>query len=100
MPVDSLIEKLAPQVADLRHRLHQIPELGYEEVKTAAAIRAELDRLGIAYVAAVDNAPTATSAWDGDGAKPSLALRAAIDALPITGQAAAAAPSKHPGCTH
>ena len=38
------------RVAAIRHRLHQIPEIGYEEFKTAALIRAELDALGVAHV--------------------------------------------------
>jgi len=45
MTVEPLIEKLVGRVADFRHKLHRIPELGYEEFKTAAAIRAELDSL-------------------------------------------------------
>jgi amidohydrolase len=83
MSVDSIIQQHLPAVVDLRHRLHQIPELGYEEVKTAAAIRAELDRLGIAHVEGLSRAPTATVAWIGEAGKPCVALRADIDALPI-----------------
>ena len=60
MNLPSLIEKSLHRVVDLRHRLHQIPELGYEEVKTAAALRAELDVLGIPHVDGVPDAPTAT----------------------------------------
>src|SRR5689334_22372239 len=51
---------------DLRHRLHQVPELNYKEFKTAAIIRAELDALGIKYIAGVPDAPTATIAVLGD----------------------------------
>ena len=45
-----LLRPHLPQAIDVRHRLHQIPELGYEEHKTAAAIRAELARLKIPFV--------------------------------------------------
>ncbi|MFN4243055.1 MAG: M20 family metallopeptidase [Tepidisphaerales bacterium] len=69
---------------DLRHQLHRIPELAYEEHETAACIRRELDRLGIAYTAGVPDAPTATVAVLGDPSRPCIALRADIDALPIT----------------
>jgi len=95
-----LISTHLPAVTDLRHRLHQIPELGYEEVKTAQLIRAELDGLKIPYYAGVDNAPTATVALIGDPAKPCVALRADIDALPITEQTNLPYASTHPGRMH
>ena len=72
----SIIEQSARRAVGLRHQLHEIPELGYEEFKTAAAIRAELDALGLAYVAGVPDAPTATVAWIGDTSKPCVARRA------------------------
>ena len=62
MSTEALIQQHLPRVAELRHRLHQIPELAFEEVKTAAAVRAELDRLGLDYIAGVPDAPTATIA--------------------------------------
>src|SRR2546423_4814318 len=100
MVVEELISAQLPACAELRHRLHQIPELGYEEFKTAAAIRAELDRLGITYVAGVDGAPTATIAWLGDPSKPCIALRADIDALPILENTGLPYASNHPGFMH
>ena len=71
------------KLVGLRHRLHQIPELAYEEFQTAGVIREALDELGIDYIAGVPDAPTATIAVLGDAAKPCIALRADIDALPI-----------------
>jgi len=86
MDVQATIEATAARAAELRHRLHRIPELGYEEFQTAATIRAELDALGIEHVDGVPDAPTATIAWIGDTSKPCVALRADIDALPILEQ--------------
>src|SRR5258705_588013 len=100
MPAEDFVSAQLPACAELRHCLHQIPELGYQEFKTAAAIRGELDRLGIAYVASVDGAPTATIAWIGDSAKPCIALRADIDALPITEQTGLPYASTHAGRMH
>ena len=100
MTTDDLITEHLPYVTNLRHRLHQIPELGYEEFETAATIRAELDRLRIPYVAGVENAPTATVAWLGDTTKPCIALRADIDALPITEETGLPYASTHPGRMH
>ncbi|HXE54581.1 MAG TPA: M20 family metallopeptidase [Tepidisphaeraceae bacterium] len=94
------IDTLLPRVIAFRHQLHQIPELGYEEFKTAAAIRAELDALAISYVDGIPDAPTATVAWLGDASKPCIALRADIDALPILERTALAYASTHPGLMH
>ena len=70
--VEDATRRATERAVSLRHRLHQMPELGYEEFQTAATIRAELDALGIAHVDGVPDAPTATVAWIGDasGAKP------------------------------
>ena len=54
------IEPGVSRAIAFRHRLHQIPEIGYEEFETAAAIRAELEGVGIGFVPGVPDAPTAT----------------------------------------
>src|SRR5205807_8276819 len=79
---------------------HQIPELGFQEYKTAQAIRAELKRLGIAFTEGVEGAATATIAWIGDVTKPCIALRADIDALPIAERTGLDYASTHPGLMH
>jgi amidohydrolase len=100
MEFQSLIDNQLPALADLRQRLHRIPELGYEEFKTAAVIRDELDTLGLKYVAGVEAAPTATVAWMGDLSRPCVALRADIDALPIVERTGLPYASTHPGRMH
>jgi amidohydrolase len=100
MSVQSTIDQILPRVAALRHRLHQIPELGYEEFKTAEAVRGELDALGIDHVNGVPDAPTATIAWIGDLRKPCVALRADIDALPILERTGLPYASTHSGRMH
>jgi amidohydrolase len=100
MNAQAAIEQRLAQVVDFRHSLHRIPELAFEEFKTAAAIRAELKRLNITYVDGVPNAPTATIAWLGDTSKPCIVLRADIDALPIEERTALPYASTHPGLMH
>src|SRR3954469_8404727 len=100
MSTEAAIEKSSRHAVDVRHRLHQIPELGYQEFKTAALIRAELDALGIAHVDGVRDAPKETVAWIGDTTKPCVALRADIDALPIVEQTGLPYASTHPGRMH
>jgi len=64
-----------------RRTLHQQPELGWQEHNTAAAIRDELDTLGISWRSC---AGTGTLAWiNAGGAGQAIALRGDIDALPI-----------------
>ena len=94
------VEQCLPAAIDFRHRLHQIPELMFEEFKTADAIRAELTKLKIDFVAGAEGAPTATIATIGDVTKPCVALRADIDALPITEKSGVAYHSRHPGVMH
>src|SRR6266480_2748784 len=100
MSLSSLIDQHLPRAIDLRHRLHQIPEVRYEEFATSAAIRAELDQLGIKNVAGVSAAPTATIAWLGDPSRGCIALRADIDALPIHEATGLPYASRHAGKMH
>ena len=97
---DDVLASVLPAAIGLRHRLHQIPELGYAEFKTADLIRGELARLGIEFVAGAEDAPTATVAWVGDTSKPCVALRADIDALPIAEATGLAYASTHDGRMH
>src|SRR5688500_15583477 len=97
---DPLVAERLPKITDFRRRLHRIPELAYEEFKTADAIRAELDALGLKYAAGVKDAPTATIAIVGDTSKPCIALRADIDALPIEERTGVEYCSTHPGRMH
>jgi amidohydrolase len=100
MTLNAAVQQLLPQMIDLRHRLHRIPELAYEEHETAAMIRAELDRLGLAHVDGAPGAPTATIVLLGNSDKPCVALRADIDALPIEEKTGLPYASVHRGRMH
>ena len=66
-------------MVDIRRKIHENPELGYEEFETSKLIRTKLDVLGVTYKHPV--AVTGVIGYIGTGLPPFVALRAEMDAL-------------------
>lgn len=82
----------------LRHNLHRRPELTWKEFETAKTIRAELERAGIPWRVCAETGTVGVLAANAPG--PHIALRADIDALPMSEATGAAWASEIPGCMH
>jgi amidohydrolase len=81
--IQQLSQDIFNEVVGNRRHLHSHPELSFEEVNTSAFIANKLDELGLQYQRMADNGLVALI----KGAKASnqvVALRADMDALPIT----------------
>jgi amidohydrolase len=88
---------LAPQLVEIRRRIHRHPELGFEEFETAKLVCRHLDRIGMRYRSRV--ATTGIIAEIGQG-RPTIALRADMDALPIFERTGLPFASQAPGVMH
>jgi amidohydrolase len=81
--IQEFSQKIFSDVVSNRRHLHANPELSFHEVATSVYVAAKLDELGIPHVRMADNGIVGLLS----GNKPSnqvVALRADMDALPIT----------------
>jgi amidohydrolase len=82
--VDAAVAKFAPETIELRHQIHQNPELGNRETNTAALVAAHLRKLGFDSV--TENVAHTGVVGVLKGGRPGgvVAIRADMDALPVT----------------
>ena len=90
---------LSEQLIKIRRHLHQIPELGYLEVKTSEFICQKLDEAGINYQKGFAKG-TGILAEICKGTGKTVLLRADIDALPMQEISGVEFSSTHPGVMH
>ncbi|HSG47915.1 MAG TPA: M20 family metallopeptidase [Longimicrobiales bacterium] len=94
----SQAEALAPELVDLRRDLHRHPELGFQEHRTSARVAEALEAMGLPVRRGVGI--TGVVADIVNGAGPTVALRADMDALPILEEADHDYASRNPGVMH
>ncbi len=86
-------------VINIRRRLHEIPEIGFDLDKTLSVVRSELDAMGIPYSENYGKSSIVATLGKPD-ASLTLAIRADMDALPITEENDAPYKSKTQGQMH
>ncbi len=91
-------QALFPQIRQWRRQIHQYPELGFTETRTAGLISKTLANLGIEFETEVAKTGVVGVIRGGNG--PTVGLRADIDALPITEQNGTEFDSTRPGLMH
>ncbi len=74
-------KKLSDELIRLRRDIHQHPELGFQEVRTAALVADTLREIGIEPQSGVGRTGVVAEIGSGDGKV--IAIRADMDALPI-----------------
>lgn len=100
MPLPARIAPLVPEMTAWRHHLHSIPELGLEEVETAAYVADLLRSFGLEVTEGVGQTGVVATLRGKRGPGPSLGLRAELDALPMTEQRKLDYASKRLGRMH
>jgi amidohydrolase len=93
------IKVFRPKLVEMRRHLHQHPELGFQEVNSAKYIAEHLSRLGIEFKAGIAGTGIA-GLIKGKRPGKTIALRADMDALPISEQTGQPYASRNEGVMH
>src|SRR3954468_22524213 len=97
--VDTVVDKHADELLDLRRDLHAHPELSWQEVRTTDLVTHHLDAVGWRLAR---GGPRRAAAEPGDetAGGPVVALRADLDALPVNDTTGDPWQSQVPGVAH
>jgi amidohydrolase len=85
--IDRAVDELAPKLVDLSRRIHENPELRWEERRAAAWIAELVEAEGVPVGRETGGMPTAFRAEAGSRCAPRVAILAEYDALPEIGHA-------------
>ncbi len=93
-------KELTGWIRNIRRELHRHPELSYQEFQTARYICYKLQELDIPFQSNIAETGIVASLGPDTPGAPCVALRADMDALPITEQTGLEFASQNPGVMH
>ena len=99
LEIESLVARIEPDLIALRRRIHEHPELAFEEHETAHAVSDYLSALAIPHRTGVGKTGV-VAVIDGGAAGPTVGVRADMDALPIGEASGVPFASRVPGRMH
>ncbi len=99
MDIKKAAQEIVQQAIEWRHTIHRNPELANEEYETAALVEKVLTEAGI-EVTRYENSTAVLGVLTGGKPGKTIALRADMDALPITEQADVPYRSQNEGVMH
>ncbi len=103
MPLRDSVKNALGRAVEIRHDLHAHPELGYKETRTSGVVQTRLKELGVDFKGGLAGG-TGVLAWlpatGPSGSARTVALRADMDALPITELTGLPYRSENPGVMH
>jgi len=82
-PIDAAVERALPSITEVRHQIHQHPELSNREVETARLVADHLRALGLDVRTGIAHTGVVGLLKGGLPGRV-IALRAEMDALPVT----------------
>ncbi len=91
--------RVLPEVVEIRRDFHSHPELSFQELRTSERVASILERLGLEVRRGVATTGV-VGLLRGRSDGPTIALRADMDALPISEKTGLSFASKNPGVMH
>lgn len=96
---ESVFQAFLPELVDIRRRLHQMPETGYEERQTSAFVADLMEGWGLTVTRGLAATGFVATLDRGSGDR-AIGLRADMDGLPIVEETGAVYASRTPGMMH
>ncbi|MFT3998764.1 MAG: M20 aminoacylase family protein [Rhizobium sp.] len=88
-----------PELVEIRHQLHQMPEIGLSEFKTSDFIAGQLEKWGFEITRGLARTGIVATLRAGNGNR-AIGFRADFDALPMQEETNLPYASRHPGAMH